>query len=75
MNKTIRKIESILTSPYDLNNYTDLIREIFPSVKIIAPDRFRKEYTNFSSHIEGSAHVGNYVDPDGKTLIIHAVQL
>lgn len=75
MNQTIRKIESILTSPYDVNNYTDLIREVFPSVRIIAPDRFRKEYTNFSSHIEGSVHVGNYVDPDGKTLTIHAVQL
>ena len=75
MNQTIRKIEGILTSQYSSTNYTDLIREIFPSVKIIAPDRFMKEYTNFSSHIEGYAHVGNYTDPNGKSLIIHAVQL
>lgn len=75
MNQTIRKIETILTSQYDVSNYTDFIREIFPAVQIVAPDRFHKEYTNFSSHIEGSAHVGNYTDPDGKTMIIFAVQL
>ncbi len=75
MNQTIQKIERILTSGYNTSNFTDFVREIFPDVRIIAPDRFRKEYTNFSSHIEGSAHVGNYVDPDGKNMIIHAVQL
>lgn len=75
MNQTIRKIEKILTSKFNTSDFTDFIREIFPSVKIIAPDRFRKEYTNFSSHIEGSAHVGNYTDPDGKNMIIHSVQL
>ncbi len=75
MNQTVKKIERILTSEYSVSDFTDFIREIFPSVKIIAPDRFRKEFTNFSSHIEGSAHVGNYTDPDGKTMIIHSVQL
>lgn len=54
MNQTIRKIETILTSQYDVSNYTDFIREIFPAVQIVAPDRFHKEYTNFSSHIEGT---------------------
>ena len=75
MNMAVQRVENILTSPYSVGNYTDLIREIFPSVKIVAPDRFKKEYTNFSSHIEGSAHVGTYTGPDGKLLIIHAVQL
>ena len=75
INQTVRKIEKILKSKFSTNDYMDLIREIFPTVKIISPDRFHKEYTNFSSHIEGSIHVGNYTDPDGKKLIIHAVQL
>lgn len=75
MNVAIQRVEKILTSAYSVQNYTDLIREIFPTVKIIAPDRFRKEYTNFSSHIEGSAHVGTYNDPEGNTVIIHSVQL
>lgn len=75
MNQTIKKVQQILTSEYDSDRYTDLIREIFPSVKIIAPNQFNKEWSNFSSHIDGSFHVGNYVDPDGNKLIIQAVQL
>ena len=75
MNPRIKKVEDTLTSVFNSTRYTDLIREIFPSVKIVAPDKFNKEWTNFASHIEGSYHVGNYVDPDGKKLIIHSVQL
>lgn len=75
MNQTVHKYNKILTSEYNVTDYTDLIREIFPSVSIIAPDRFNKEYTNFSSHIEGSSHIGNYKDPDGKNIIIHSVRL
>ncbi len=75
MNPRIKKVEDTLTSEFNSTRYTDLIREIFPSVKIVAPDKFNKEWTNFASHIEGSYHVGNYVDPNGKKLIIHSVQL
>ena len=75
MNQTIRRIENILTNEFSTSDFTDFVREIFPGVKIIAPDKFRKEYTNFSSHIEGSAHVGNYKDPDDKSLVIFSVQL
>ena len=75
MNATVAKIESILKDSYDINRYVDLVREIFPNVSIVAPDKFRKEFTNFSSHIEGSVHVGNYKTPDKKSIIIMTVQL
>ena len=75
MNAIVKKIETILKSPYDTKNYVDLIREIFPKVSMVSPDKFRKEFTNFSSHIEGSIHVGNYKTPDKKNIIIMAVQL
>ena len=75
MNAVVKKIEAILKSPYDTKNYVDLIREIFPKVSMVSPDKFRKEFTNFSSHIEGSIHVGNYKTPDKKNIIIMAVQL
>ena len=75
MNAVVKKIEAILKSPYGTKNYVDLIREIFPKVSMVSPDRFRKEFTNFSSHIEGSVHVGNYKTPDKKNIIIMAVQL
>ncbi len=71
----INKIESILHSSYNTKNYMDFVNEIFPDVHFVAPDRFRKEFSNFSSHIEGSIHVGNYKTPDGKDIIILAVQL
>jgi adenine-specific DNA-methyltransferase len=75
MNNTVKRIESILTSAFSADNYTVLVREIFPGVKITGPNLFRKEYSNYSSHIESSAHVGIYTDPNGKTITIHSVQL
>lgn len=75
MDAFIKKIETILKSSYDIKNYVDLIREIFPRVNMVSPDKFRKEFTNFSSHIEGSVHVGTYKTSDKKTIIILAVQL
>ncbi len=75
MNPTIEKIERILTNKFNVQDFTDFIREIFPGVKLIAPGIFHIEYSNFNSHIEGSSHVGNYTDPDGKKLIIHTVRL
>lgn len=75
MNATVKKIEEILRSSYDTKKYVDLIREIFSNASIVAPDRFRKEFTNFSNHIEGSIHVGNCRTTDGKNIIIMSVQL
>ena len=48
----VKKIETILHSPYDIKNYVDLVREIFPDVHIIAPEKLNKEFSNFSSHTE-----------------------
>ena len=71
----VKKIETILRSPYDIKNYVDLVREIFPAVRIVAPEKLNKEFSNFSAHIEGSAHVGTFQTPDKKKIIIMAVQL
>lgn len=71
----VNKIESILHSPYDTKNYVELVREIFPNVHLVAPEKLNKEFSNFSSHIEGSAHVGTFQTPDKKKIIIMSVQL
>lgn len=71
----IEKIEKVLTSEYSVQNYVEFVQEVFDSVKLVAPDKFRQEFSNFSSHIAGRSHVGNYTDPDGKKLIIFSVQL
>ena len=75
MNQTLKKIEQILTSEYNTSDFVDFIREIFPGVRILSPDSFHKEFSNFSSHIEGQAHIGRYTDPDRKVVSIHAVRL
>ena len=75
MNAVVSKIESILHSEYSTTKFVDLVREVFPNVHLISPDKFNKEFTNFSSHIEGSIHIGNFQTPDNKKIIIMAVQL
>lgn len=75
MNAVVSKIESILHSEYNTVKFVDLVREIFPNVHLVSLDKFNKEYTNFSSHIEGSIHIGNFQTPDNKKIIIMAVQL
>lgn len=75
MNAVVSKIESILHSEYNTVKFVDLVREIFPNVHLVSPDKFNREYTNFSSHIEGSIHIGNFQTPDNKKIIIMAVQL
>lgn len=42
---------------------------------IVAPNNFREERSNFSSHIIGRAHIGNYTTPEKKMIAIFAVQL
>ena len=75
MNATIKKIEGILTSKYDINGYVDLVKEIFPDVSLVAPDKFRKEVSNFSYYINGTTHVGNYKTPNNENIVIMSVQL
>lgn len=75
MSAVIERIETILTSGFSVPNYVEFVREVFVGMNLVAPDHFRKEFSNFSSHIAGSSHVGNYLFPEGKKLIIFTVQL
>lgn len=71
----MKKIESVLHSSYNIKNYVEFVQEIFPNIHLVAPEKLNKEFSNFSSHIEGSAHVGTFQTPDKKKIIIMAVQL
>lgn len=75
MNTVINKVEHILTSEYSTSNFIEFVQEVFSTIEFIAPDKFNKEYSNFSSHIEGSTHVGNYTDPEGNQIIVASVKL
>ena len=70
-----KRIEEILTSQYSARNFMDLIRELFSTVRIINPDGFNAEYSNFSSHIIGFTHVGEYRTPDNHSVGVFSVEL
>ncbi len=75
MSIATKHVEEILTSTFEMTKYVDLVREIFSDVKIIAPDKMVKEYSNFSSHVKASAHVGSYVSPENEKIAVFAVEL
>lgn len=75
MSAIVNKIETILTSEYSTTNFVELMQEIFDSMKIVAPNNFQEERSNFSSHIVGRIHVGNYTAPEGKKIAVFAVRL
>ena len=75
MSVTTQRIETILTSAFSNMNFLELVNELFDSIHLVNPDGFNKELSNFSSHIEGSTHIGNCITPDNKIMIIVAVRL
>ncbi len=75
MSTVVNKIENILTSEYSIANYVELMQEIFGTIKLVAPNNFRQEFSNFSTHIVGRVHVGNYTTPEGKRIAVFSVQL
>ena len=75
MSTVVDKIEHILTNEYTTANYVELMQEIFNSMKLVAPNGFREEKSNFSSHIIGSTHVGNYTTPQDEKIAIFSVRL
>lgn len=75
MSEAIQKIESILKNEYSTKGFVDFSVEIFDSLKIVAPEKFHKEFSNFSSHIEGYSHIGDYCTPDVKKVAVFSVRL
>ncbi|MBE5035275.1 Eco57I restriction-modification methylase domain-containing protein [Gallibacter intestinalis] len=75
MKLEIKRIEEILTSTYENKAYVELIKILFPKMESVNADKFSKTYSSFSSHIEGSSHVGNIKTKDDKKILVLSVQL
>lgn len=75
MSAVLEKIEKTLQSAYNLISYLDLVKELFVGAQFITKIEFDKEYSNFSSHIEGVRHIGNYKTADNKSILILSVEL
>lgn len=74
MDAVINKLENILKSAYDIKNYMDLVKEIFPKASLKEVN-VKKEISNFSSHIETYTQVGYFNTPDKKSIVIMAAKL
>lgn len=75
MEAVINKIQNILENEYSNENFVTLVKEIFPEMQLVAPDKFNEEFSNFSSYVDGYIHIGNYTTPDNKKILILAIQL
>lgn len=75
MSAVVDKIRNILTNTYSAENYFGLMTEVLDGMKAIDPYNQKKEFSNFSSHIEGYTHTGTYTSPDKKKIIVMAVEL
>lgn len=75
MNAVITKVEGILKASYSTENYLAFLQELFDGMQIKSPDVLFDRTGTFASYIEGHRDVGKYTDPDGKKLILLAVQL
>ena len=75
MSEAIKKIENVLTKEYSSAKYVEFMKEIFDPMKIVAPGKFNKEFSNFNTHIEGYFHIGNYQSPDNKRIAVFSVKL
>ena len=69
------KIQPILENKFEMRPFVELVMETFSSMTLINPNGFTKEFSNFSSHIEGHTNLGEYHTPDNDKVCIYAVKL
>ena len=75
MSTTVNKVETILKSAYSTKSFVELIQCVFDTVKLVGYNNFHSESSNFSSHIVGYTHVGDYISADNKKIAIFSVKL
>lgn len=72
---SIKNIENILKNNYDINNFIGLMKEIFENMNLVNPNKFHQEFSNFSAHIKGYTHIGNYNTENKEKIFIASVEL
>lgn len=69
------KFEQVLTQPFSMDTFVPFTRELLTDETMVAPNKYNKEYSNFSYHIAGYTHIANYYGSDRKKAAIFAVEL
>lgn len=75
MNRKQEIFKSILTSPYNNDNFVGFIREFLNNIELVAPNRYVEVKNNFSYYVNGYYHIGNYVSDDGDKIAVISVCL
>jgi len=58
-----------------MDTFVPFTRELLTDETMVAPNKYNKEYSNFSYHIAGYTHIANYYGSDRKKVSIFAVEL
>lgn len=67
--------QSVLTSPYNNDNFVGFVREFLNNVEMVAPNRYVEVRSNFSFYVNGYYHIGNYISDDGDKIAVISVCL
>lgn len=67
--------KSVLTNPYNNDNFVGFAKEFLNNVELVAPNRYVKEYSNFQTFVNGYFHIGNYISDDGDKMAVLSVCL
>lgn len=75
MNRKQEIFQTVLTNPYNNDNFIGFVREFLNNVEMVAPNRYVEVRSNFSFYVNGYYHIGNYISDDGDKIAVIAVCL
>lgn len=75
MNRKQEIFQTVLTNPYNNDNFVGFVREFLNKVEMVAPNRYVEVRSNFSFYVNGYYHIGNYISDDGDKIAIISVCL
>lgn len=67
--------EQTLSKSYEQGSFVDFIREMISGVRIIAPEKELITYNTYAVFVSKYFHIGEYVDPEGDSIGIFAIEL
>ena len=68
--------EDVLSKEFDINKFTDFVKEMLTGIRIIAPKPLRPvNDSTFFYYVEGYSHVGTYQSEKGEKIAVFSVAL
>lgn len=67
--------QTVLTNPYNNDNFVGFVREFLNNIEMVAPNRYVEVRSNFSFYVNGYYHIGNYISDAGDKIAVFSVCL